>query len=66
MFIAANGDRLCADVDGGFNSPTTLIGRYTFTGGTGRFATASGTVDFMGVSTDGLHLALTFAGTIAY
>lgn len=66
VFIAANGDRLYADVEGGFISPTTLIGSYTFTGGTGRFATATGTVDFVGVTTDGIHLALTFGGNIAY
>src|SRR6185437_14898327 len=43
VFTAANGDQLWADISGGFTSPTTLEGAYTFTGGTGRFSDATGT-----------------------
>ena len=66
VFIAANGDRLYADVAGGFISPTTAVGTYTFTGGTGRFADASGEAEWVGVTTDGIHVALTFEGTIEF
>ena len=66
VFIAANGDQLYADVAGGFISPTTAVGTYTFTGGTGRFANASGGADWVGVTSDGIHVALTFEGTIKF
>jgi hypothetical protein len=66
VFIAANGDRLYATVEGAFTSATTAEGTLTFTGGTGRFRDASGEVAFKAVSPDGLHLALTFEGTIEY
>jgi hypothetical protein len=66
VFIAANGDELHADVEGGFISATTAVGTYTFTGGTGRFANASGSAGFVGVTTDFIHIAVTFEGTIAY
>ena len=66
VFVAANGDRLYAYVAGGFISPTTAVGTYTFTGGTGRFADASGAADWVGVTSDGMHLALTFEGTIKF
>jgi hypothetical protein len=66
VFIAANGDRLYANVEGGFTSATTAAGTLTFTGGTGRFADATGEVDFEAVTPDGLHLALTFEGTIEF
>jgi hypothetical protein len=45
-FTAANGDQLTAEIDGAFISPTTAAGTYSFTGGTGRFANASGTAYF--------------------
>lgn len=66
VFTAANGDQLFADVAGGFVSPTTAVGTYTFTGGTGRFRNASGGADFVGETTDGVHLALTFEGTLGF
>jgi hypothetical protein len=65
-FIAANGDRLYADIDGAFTSATTIEGTYTFTGGTGRFEDASGDADFEAVTSDGIHIAVTFEGTIQY
>jgi hypothetical protein len=63
--FAANGDKLTADIEGTF-SPPTLQGTYTFTGGDGRFENASGVADFKGFTTDGMHVALTFEGTIQY
>jgi hypothetical protein len=48
IFTAANGDTLTATVDGQATptGPTTLsiVEHYTITGGTGRFADASGTI----------------------
>ncbi len=66
VFIAANGDRLYADVEGAFTSATTVEGTFTVTGGTGRFRNASGEADFEVVTSDGINLALTFKGTIRY
>jgi hypothetical protein len=66
VFIAANGDKLFADVEGAFTSATTAEGTFTFTGGTGRFRNASGAADFEVVTPDGIHLTLTFEGTIAF
>jgi hypothetical protein len=63
VFVAANGDRLYADIDG-FAVPTGAIGTYTFAGGTGRFASATGTAAFEADTTD--EILVTFAGTIAY
>ena len=48
-----------------FISPTVAVGTYTFTGGTGRFKNASGEADFESVTSDGIHFALTFEGTIS-
>jgi hypothetical protein len=66
VFVAANGDRLYADVKGAFTSATTAVGTFTFTGGTGRFSDALGEADFEVVTLDGIHLALTSAGTIEF
>jgi hypothetical protein len=66
VFVAANGDRLDADVEGAFTSATTAEGSLTFTGGTGRFQNASGKADFEAATPDGIHLALTFEGTIEF
>jgi hypothetical protein len=66
VFTAANGDQLFADLAGGFISPTTAVGTYTFTGGTGRFENASGETDFVGVTFDGVHISLNFEGTVSY
>ncbi len=65
VFIAANLDELCLDIDGGFTPAGTLEGTYTITGGTGRFSDASGSAAFVGIP-DGIHIALTFDGTISY
>ena len=65
-FTAANGDQLYADVAGGFISPTTAVGTYTFTGGTGRFEDASGGAAFTAVTADGTNFDVTFKGTIQF
>lgn len=66
VIVAANGDQLYADVAGAFTSPTTAVGTDTFTGGTGRFADASGQAQFAVVSPDGIHVAASFDGSIQY
>jgi ELWxxDGT repeat protein len=66
VFTAANGDQLWADFSGEFTSPTTLKGTYTFTGGTGRFSDATGTASFEAISLDGIHVAVSFDGSISY
>jgi hypothetical protein len=66
VFTAANGDQLWADFSGGFTSQTTLSGTYTFTGGTGRFSDATGTANFDATTLDGIHVAVSFDGSISY
>jgi hypothetical protein len=66
VFTAANGDQLWADFSGGFISPTTAEGTYTFTGGTGRFTDATGTASFTATTPDGVHVAISFKGSISY
>jgi len=71
-FTAANGDKLCAEVNGGapILLPTglTVSGTYTFTGGTGRFSDVSGGTYFVGVITPGasVQIAVDFGGIIQY
>ena len=65
VFTAANGDQLFGLVAGGFTSPTTATGAYTFTGGTGRFANASGRADFVLSTSDGIHFSVKFEGTLS-
>jgi hypothetical protein len=66
IFTAANGDELWADFSGGFISPTTAEGTYTFTGGTGRFSDATGTASFQAITPDGVHVEISFKGSISY
>jgi hypothetical protein len=66
VFTAANGDQLWADFSGAFTSPTTAEGTYTFTGGTGRFSDATGTASFEATTLDGIHVAVSFEGSIGY
>jgi hypothetical protein len=66
VFTAANGDELWADFSGGFTSPTTAEGTYTFTGGSGRFSDATGTATFEATTPDASHIAVTFEGSISY
>ena len=64
-FTAANGDQLFGIVAGGFVSPTTAAGTYTFTGGTGRFANATGDADFTLTTPDGVNFIVEFEGTVS-
>jgi hypothetical protein len=66
VLTAANGDELLVDFSGGFTSPTTVEGTYTFTGGTGRFRDATGTADFEAITPDGVHVVASFEGSISY
>jgi hypothetical protein len=63
---AANGDELWLEFSGGFTSPTTAEGTYTFKGGTGRFRNATGTASFEATTPDGIHVAVSFTGSISY
>lgn len=65
-FVAANGDELFVEFEGGFTGPGVAEGTYAITGGTGRFAGATGEAIFKAVTTDGLHFAITFDGTIDF
>ena len=65
VFTAANGDQLSGTVVGGFVSPGTATDTYTFTGGTGRFANASGVAAFNLSTPDGAHFSVTFGGTLS-
>lgn len=72
VFEAANGDKLfvafqntgCADLSGA-GEAGPLVGTQTFTGGTGRFAGASGTTVVTGVG-QGDTFVLEAVGTISY
>jgi len=63
---AANGDQLDLDFDGQFISPTTVVGTYEFTGGTGRFSDATGTADFTAVLDDLGRVEVVFDGSLQY
>jgi len=65
IFTAANGDQLICEAEGGFTSPTTATGTYTFTGGTGRFKNATGEAEFFVTTPDGVHFTVEFSGTIS-
>jgi hypothetical protein len=64
-FTAANGDQLFGTVEGGFISPGTATGTYTFTGGTGRFQNASGEADFSLSTSNGVHFTVEFDGSLS-
>jgi hypothetical protein len=63
-FRAANGDTLTGVVTGSFVSATQATGHYRFTGGTGRFAGASGKASFTLETPDGATFAVQFNGLI--
>ena len=65
VFTAANGDQLFGTVGGGFVSPTSATGTYTLTGGTGRFQNASGEAAFSLSTSDGVHFAVKFDGSLS-
>ena len=66
VFTAANGDKLCASIDGGFTPLGTALGTYAFTGGTGRFQNATGGATFTAVPAGPGLFTITFQGTIQY
>jgi hypothetical protein len=63
-YVAANGDELNCTFSGAFTSQTTASGVYTFSGGTGRFADASGQADFNILQSDQVNFTFNFAGAI--
>ncbi len=65
VFTAANGDQLFGTVEGQFTSPNTVVGSYTFDGGTGRFEGADGSADFSLATPDGVHFTVNFEGTVS-
>lgn len=66
-FVAAEGDRLTADVAGQFTAPNFAAaeGTYVFTGRTGRFQNASGRAAFE-AKADGAGFDVKFNGTIQF
>jgi hypothetical protein len=66
VFTAADGDQLRLVFEGQFPSPTTAVGTYEFTGGTGQFRDSSGTADFEAVLGDQGHVEVVFDGSIRY
>jgi hypothetical protein len=64
VFTAANGDQLSGVVTAQFTSPTTLVATYTFTGGTGRFADATGEAQALLSTPDGAHFTAEFEGSV--
>jgi hypothetical protein len=65
-FIAANGDQLTVDFSAGFTSDTTAAGTYTITGGSGRFANATGSAAFGIALTSPTHFNFEFGGTMEF
>ncbi len=63
-FTTASGDRLTGLVSGGFVSPASATGTYQFTGGTGRFAGATGWASFSLTTEDGVHFSVVFKGFV--
>jgi hypothetical protein len=65
-FAAANGDHLTTEVSGQFVSLAAAVGTYTFTGGTGRFASATGQAAFSVSLTSAATFAFSFDGELAW
>jgi len=65
VFTAANGDRLSGLVVAQFTSLTTAVANYTFTGGTGRFANATGLAAASLTTPDGVNFTVTFEGSVS-
>ena len=64
VFTSADGSELYCDFVGGFTGPTTAVGTYTFTGGTGRFEGASGEAYFSIEQSDPANFTFEFVGEI--
>jgi hypothetical protein len=71
-FRAANGDTINVTTAGWIEAPSVpgglfrISGTYTFTGGTGRFAKAAGTANYVVLTPDFIRGALSFEGRIQY
>jgi hypothetical protein len=65
VFTAANGDQLFAAVAVQFTSPTTVVGTFNFTGGTGRFESATGGAGASLFTPDGVHFSVDLEGSIS-
>jgi hypothetical protein len=63
-FTAANGDQLNGKIAGAFTSAATAAGSYSFIGGTGRFANATGTAYFVVSLMDPVHFSVAFNGSL--
>jgi hypothetical protein len=66
VFTSADGSELYCDLTGGFTGLNTASGTYYFTGGTGRFAEASGEADFNIVQSDPLNFNVIFEGAVRF
>lgn len=64
-FTAANGDQIFGTVTAQFTSPTTVVGSFSFTGGTGRFENVTGGADALVSTPDGVNLTVDFEGSIS-
>jgi hypothetical protein len=64
VFVAADGSELHCEFTGGFTGAGTAEGIYTFDGGTGRFADASGGASFSIVQSDPANFSFEFDGEI--
>ncbi len=66
-YISASGDELHADITGAVDMTTgAIFGTATYVGGTGRFATASGSSQLVGQMLGGGALTITAHGSILY
>ena len=65
--VAANGDHLNFTAEGNADPSFNVVATYSITGGTGRFAGASGTGDFVGhLNPQDFVITYTATGTIDY
>jgi hypothetical protein len=63
---AADGSTFSFTIAGGFTGPTTLAGSVSLTGGTGRFAGATGALTFTGDQTTPVNIVAQVAGWIQF
>lgn len=65
-FTAANGDELACTLTGQFGPANAAAGEYVITGGTGRFADASGGASFSVSMTGATTFRVNFTGDISF
>ena len=63
---ASDGSTFSVSIAGAFTGPTTLAGTASVTGGTGRFAGATGELTFTGVQTSAINIAVEVDGWIQF